>query len=319
LVGDAQGAADNALASAGEQLEAVELVGEDAASDAADSATAAAGTAAAAAAAAATNAGSAASEAAAAPKGFLENLMSGNLKWILIGLMGLFGAGLLGVLFMGRRKRKALNEHDLDDVEFLDEVDVADGNSVSGVGAAMGDQVDNVAGAAKSGVGSVAAAGGAGVAAAAAAVGFSGNNSDDETVADANMPGSEGFGEAGEVTAAEIGELDHDDTISEVDVYLAYGLHGQAEDLLTKAIDRDSDNAEYQAKLLETYAAQGNTEGYSEVASQFHQKFGSSHEAWAGISARGTELDPGNALFSGSGDEVASVGVGRLMARQSMR
>ena len=210
---------------------------------------------------------------------------------------------------MGRRKRKALDDADLDDVEFIDEQEVTDEPAPSSVAAtasaAVSEQVDNVSSAASSGISSAAAAGGAGLAAAGAAVGLGGKDDVDEIVDASEQAVSEdSFADA----AADIGDIDHDDTISEVDVYLAYGLHGQAEELLTKAIDRDNDNPEYQAKLLETYAAQGNPDGYGEVAANFHQKFGTSHEAWAGIAARGAELDPGNALFSDSGDQVASIG-----------
>lgn len=298
--GDAVSGAADAVANAGEQ--------------AADSANAAA----AAAAAAASNAGSAATEAAAESKGWLEGVMSSNLKWIPIGLGAIFGLGLLGTLFLGRRKKKNIDAGDLDEVEFLDDSMDAGGATASGVSAAVADQVDSVTDAASSGISSATAAGGAGVAAAAAAAGFGGNDSVDDAASKDTMMSEDSFAESAALTEADIADLDHDDTISEVDVYLAYGLHGQAEELLTKAIDRDDDNAEYQVKLLETYAAQGNTEGYSEVATQFQQKFGASHASWAGISARGAELDPGNALFSGSADAVASVGVGRYDEAPSM-
>lgn len=301
---DAQGAASNALAGAGEQLDSVELVADNAAGDVVDSANATA-------AAAVAGAGSAATEAAAAPKSWLDGVMSSNLKWIPIGLGAVFGLGLLGTLFMGRRKRKALDEADLDDVEFLDEVDSVEPMSASGMGSVVDDEVDSFSKSASSGVSSAAAVGGAGAVAAAAAVGFGGNDSDEDVSADHGMASDS-------ASASGVDELDHDDTISEVDVYLAYGLHGQAEELLTKAIDRDSDNPEYQAKLLETYAAQGNSEGYSEAAAQFHNKFGESNEAWLGIATRGLELDPGNALYSGSSEEIASVGVGRYDEAPSM-
>lgn len=315
LVGGAGDAANNALASAGEQLESVELIG-DGASESANAAAAAT-------AAAASDASSAVSDAAGESKGWLDGVMSSNLKWIPIGLGAIFGLGLLGTLFMGRKKRSKFEDDELDDVEFLDEMD-----SVGGAGAGASarsemdfdDEIDGVQSAASAGYSDVsgagaaaAAAGVAGVAGAgAAAASMGADNSDFED------DESAGTRVAPHGADANLEDLDHDDTISEVDVYLAYGLHGQAEELLNKAIDRDSDNAEYQTKLLETYAAQGNSEGYSDTANQFHQKFGASHPAWAGIASKGVELDPGNGLFSGAAGDVASVGVGRFDEAPSM-
>jgi len=313
--------ANNAIAAAGDQLESVELIGSDAADSVADAA-AGAGDAANAAASAATGAvagaGAAAAGAAGESKGWLEGVLGSNLKWIPIGLIGLFGVGL-GALLIGRRKRSKFNDDDLDGVEFFDEdVDPADAIAPHG-SVDLDDEIDGVKSAASAGVsgisgaGAAAAAGAAGVAGtAAAAVGLGGGD-DNAQQADETMSATEAH-----AADANLDELDHDDTISEVDVYLAYGLHGQAEELLTKAIDRDANNEEYHTKLLETYAAQGNAEAYSNAANQFQDKFGTSHPAWAGIAQRGVELDPGNAMFAGSAAAVASVGVGRFDEAPSM-
>ena len=167
-------------------------------------------------------------------------------------------------------------------------MDDVDGTASFGANASAAAQggVDKVSGAASSGIGAVAAAGGAGVAGVAgvAAAAGLGRDKDDEPNFDDGEAEEYMTGAAAEFESDEnVGEIDHDDTISEVDVYLAYGLHGQAEELLTKAIDKDDNNAEYQAKLLETYAAQGNSENYTEAASVFQQKFGTDHELWPGI------------------------------------
>lgn len=320
-------ATDNALAGAGEQLESVELVGDNAASGitnaasgAGDAIGATADSAASATAAAVANAGDAANGAAETSKSWLDGVMSSNLKWIPIGLLGLFGAGLLGVLFMGRRKKSDFDDAELDDVEFFDEMDELDGTSSFGTDASAAAQggVDKVTGAVGSGVGAAAAAGGAGVAGVAAAVGLGRGSDDDQndnSAADEYMTGAAAEFESND----EANEIDPDDTISEVDVYLAYGLHGQAEELLTKAIDKDEDNPEYHAKLLETYAAQGNAENYAQAAGVFEQKFGTNHELWAGVAAAGSELDPGNSLFSGESGAVASMGMGGHGDEHKMR
>ncbi|MDO6459429.1 FimV/HubP family polar landmark protein [Granulosicoccaceae sp. 1_MG-2023] len=103
-------------------------------------------------------------------------------------------------------------------------------------------------------------------------------------------------------------EIAKDDTISEADVYLAYGLHGQAEDILTKAVDRDPENEGYYVKLLETYHGQKNAERFDEVAGQFHARFGgSSNPAWARIAEMGAELNPDNDTYKGDGGSSAGV------------
>ena len=119
---------------------------------------------------------------------------------------------------------------------------------------------------------------------------------------------------AGDGPEAGVDDVDEkDDTISEADVYIAYGLHGQAADLLTRAMERKPDNVQYHEKLLQTYHAQGNAEGYREVAAEFHERFGGeSNPAWKGIAERGRELAPGAALFAAGAGGVAALGTARM-------
>ncbi len=67
--------------------------------------------------------------------------------------------------------------------------------------------------------------------------------------------------------------LAHDDTVSEADVYLAYGLYGQAEDLLTAAIDRSPEDPDYQMKLVETHFVQRDREKFQVAAARFQDQF----------------------------------------------
>ncbi len=79
---------------------------------------------------------------------------------------------------------------------------------------------------------------------------------------------------------AELEEKALDDTITEAEVYLRYGLHGQAEDLLKTAIERSPNNEEYHFKLLENYHDQKNGEDFNPLAEQFTAKFpNSAHKA----------------------------------------
>ena len=58
---------------------------------------------------------------------------------------------------------------------------------------------------------------------------------------------------AQEEPVAEIEEESRDDVIAEADVYLAYGIYQQAEDLLDKAILEHPENDSYRVKLAETH------------------------------------------------------------------
>lgn len=88
-----------------------------------------------------------------------------------------------------------------------------------------------------------------------------------------------------------------DDTITEAEVYLRYGLHGQAEDLLQTAIERSPDNEEYHFKLLENYHDQKNESGFNTAATEFQSRFGNSAR-WERVAEMGRDLEPGNTLFS---------------------
>lgn len=105
--------------------------------------------------------------------------------------------------------------------------------------------------------------------------------------------------------------LDKDDTISEVDVYLAYGLHGQAEELLTKAIERKPESAEYAGKLLQTYHAQGNADAFHANASDFYQRFGGDdNPEWTAIAKMGAELNPEDPLYKAPPSLISQVSSG---------
>jgi len=254
------------------------------------------------------------------PAPFYMELLQKYGKWIVAGIGGLC-ALLVGVLLLGKRRRKAADDMlDLeDDVEFLDNDDQAtqlrsrtepeapaDNNAAARDGAAntaeasAGKVAGSVAGVAATGAAAAAAAGGAAAALATSSSNAASNN--DDTAA---------FGMQADVLDNTTGPdgLDPDDTISEVDVYLAYGLHGQAEELLSKAIDRDPTNHEYAMKLLQTQHAQGNADAFAEGAATYHESFGGDKAPnWDTVCNLGHDLQPNNALFSSSAVAVESIG-----------
>ncbi len=98
-----------------------------------------------------------------------------------------------------------------------------------------------------------------------------------------------------------------DDTITEADVYLRYGLHGQAEDLLKASIERSPDVEEYQVKLLESYHDQKNTAEFKTAAQSFKDRFGESSN-WPRIAEMGRNLDSSDGDFSRVGAMGAVAG-----------
>ena len=268
---------ENALTAAGETLDQVELVDDTQAADVV-----------------------AATSATAAEKApWYVDLLQKYGKWLVIGI-GALSALFAGLLLLGKRRNKNDERLDYgDEVEFLDDED--DGVQVHA----------DIDAPETSGIGSAVAAGAAGAAAiggaAAVAAGSDSAEASDQEALGAHM-------DAMEQTAGE-DDLDPDDTISEVDVYLAYGLHGQAEELLGKAIERDPNNPEYALKLLQTQHAQGNGEAFSAGAESYHERFGGDNSpSWDAVCEMGYDLQPNNFLFASSATAVENVGKGAMGA-----
>ena len=119
--------------------------------------------------------------------------------------------------------------------------------------------------------------------------------------------------EIGESTELELGIPDSeivqesaeesDDTTAEADVYLAYGLFDQAEELLQQALEANPNKAEYQGKLLETYFAAGKKEEFEQLAADLSANLaGKSSRIWDKAVAMGKEIAPDNELFSTAPD-----------------
>lgn len=96
-----------------------------------------------------------------------------------------------------------------------------------------------------------------------------------------------------------------DDTIAEADVYLAYGLHQQAEDLLNLAIEEQPERVDYRAKLLEAIYGGGRSDDFVEQARALRERVDDSDNDpnWLRVVAMGQELAPGEELFQQEVDE----------------
>ncbi len=96
-------------------------------------------------------------------------------------------------------------------------------------------------------------------------------------------------------------EEPRDDVIAEADVYLAYGIYQQAEELLTQAITDNPDRDDYRVKLAETHYASKNADGFIEVATDVKKRAGDEiTPAWKKVMVMGQDLCADNLLFQGS-------------------
>jgi len=101
-----------------------------------------------------------------------------------------------------------------------------------------------------------------------------------------------------------------DDILAEADVYIAYGLFQQAEDILKRALQESPERNDYRAKLLETYFNEKNKDEFVSEAQTLHDSIDRPEEdpLWIRVATMGKELVPDNPLFTATdtGDLKAS-------------
>ena len=99
---------------------------------------------------------------------------------------------------------------------------------------------------------------------------------------------------------------EQDDVLNEVDVYLAYGLYDNAEDLLVTSLGETPDRPDYRSKLLDTYFATKNANAFVGEAEKLKGMGDSAASYWDRVQIMGYELAPDNALFSDAKDSGLS-------------
>ena len=95
------------------------------------------------------------------------------------------------------------------------------------------------------------------------------------------------------------------DPSAEADVYIAYGKHQQAEELLLASIEQEPERLDLVLKLMEVYHATGNADSFLTHANQLNAAMDDQNTAlWDKAVVMGRDLCPGNALFGS--DEIAT-------------
>jgi len=100
--------------------------------------------------------------------------------------------------------------------------------------------------------------------------------------------------------AEPVQEEERDDVLAEADVYLAYGIYQQAEELLSNAINQNPERDDYRMKLLETHFAGKDSSAFSSLAAEVQQRKGGDKAYWDRVVAMGRDLCPENDLFTGA-------------------
>ena len=104
------------------------------------------------------------------------------------------------------------------------------------------------------------------------------------------------------------------DPIAEADVYMAYGRDAQAEEILKEALASDGSRLPVRLKLLEIYANRKDVASFETNAREIHTATGGQGADWEKAAALGLSIDPGNALYGGSGGAAASMADTQIIA-----
>ena len=109
-----------------------------------------------------------------------------------------------------------------------------------------------------------------------------------------------------EAEAPEASAGEQDDVLNEVDVYLAYGLYDNAEDLLKSSLVENPERADYRSKLLDTYFATKKSDAFVKEAESLKGLGDLASPYWDRVQIMGYELAPDNSLFSDAKDSGLS-------------
>ncbi len=89
------------------------------------------------------------------------------------------------------------------------------------------------------------------------------------------------------------------DPIAEADLYIAYGRHEQAEEILRDALREQPERDAIRVKLLEIYAQRKDRAQFGSLAAELYAITTGRGSLWEQAAQMGQLLDPGNPLYSG--------------------
>ncbi len=104
---------------------------------------------------------------------------------------------------------------------------------------------------------------------------------------------------------SQLNAVDEVDPVAEADVYLAYGRHLQAEEILKDALRSNPERLAIHHKLLEIYVKMRDTKAFEATATQAFNLTDGSGPDWEQICEKGLSIDPDNALYLPGGQPFA--------------
>ncbi len=117
------------------------------------------------------------------------------------------------------------------------------------------------------------------------------------------------------------GTIDTDETevdpLTEADVFMAYGRHQQAEEVLSKALEKHPERLDVRTKLLEVYYNLQDTEKFVALAATSADGLKAQPGEWDKVAKMGHELAPDNALFAVAAGAVAAAAYAGSAAQES--
>ena len=87
------------------------------------------------------------------------------------------------------------------------------------------------------------------------------------------------------------------DPVSEAEVYLAYGMDDQAENLLRQALAANPGGLPERLKLLEVYQTRGDVLAFNTLAQEVFEITLGETDEWEQVARLGMRLDPSNPLY----------------------
>jgi pilus assembly protein FimV len=98
--------------------------------------------------------------------------------------------------------------------------------------------------------------------------------------------------------ADETSEFNEDEVLAEANVYLAYGLHDQAVDLLKPAVEAHPERNDYIAKLAEAYHAVGDKDAFIATAQKMQGPAdGADKKLFQRVAVMGKDIAPDHEMF----------------------
>ncbi len=104
------------------------------------------------------------------------------------------------------------------------------------------------------------------------------------------------------------GSPDSNDPISEAEVYLAYGMDEQAENLLRQALAVNPGGLKERLKLLEVYQSRQDLLAFNTLAQEVFEITLGETEEWEQVARAGMKLDPSNPLYHPVNDAYNNMG-----------